>query len=142
MTAAEPPPVRASDADRHAVVAVLHDAVARGLLTLTEGDERMAAAYSARFVRDLPPLTADLPPTAPPAPVAPGWRALLVLAWLQLRTALAGLSWRRVRARPRLAIAIAAVLALLFVGAVTAGELFDGRHDVHHAEFDHRGPLR
>ena len=134
--------LRASDADREAVVRRLHDAVVTGLLTMEECDERVAAAYAARFVRDLPPLTADLPPTAPPALVAPGWRALLVMAWLQLRTSLAGLSWRRVRARPRLAIAIAAVLALLFVGAATAGELFDGGHDVHHAQFDHRGPVR
>src|SRR4051794_41974535 len=58
----EVPPVRASDADRQAVVAVLHDAFTRGLLTMEECDERMAAAYSARFVRGLPPLTAHLPP--------------------------------------------------------------------------------
>jgi hypothetical protein len=75
---------------------------------------------------------------APPAPVAPGWRALLVLAWLQLRTALAGISWRGVRARPRLAIAVAAVLAVLFVGATTAAALGDGDHEFHHAEIEHR----
>src|SRR4051794_37120811 len=80
----EPTPrARASDADREAVVRTLHDAVTRGLLTLQEGDERMAAAYAARFLDDLPSLTADLPPAAPSAPVAPGWRALVLLAWLQ-----------------------------------------------------------
>ena len=129
--------LRASDADREAVVRTLHDAVVKGLLTMEECDERVAAAYAARFVRELPPLTADLPPAAPPAPVAPGWRALLVLAWLQLRTALAGVSWRGLRARPRLAIAMVAVLAVLFVGAATVGELFDGGHDVH-AQFGPR----
>jgi hypothetical protein len=119
---------RASDADREAVVRTLHDAVVKGLLTMEECDERVAAAYATRFLRELPPLTADLPPAAPPAPVAPGWRALLVMAWLQMRTALAGLSWRSVRARPRLAIATAAILALLFVAAGTIGELAGGEH--------------
>src|SRR3954462_14604813 len=85
------PDLRASDADREAVVRTLHEAVVRGLLTMDECDERVAAAYAARFVRELPPLTADLPPVAAPAPVAPGWRALLAMAWLQLRTALTGI---------------------------------------------------
>ena len=48
----EPPPLRASDAEPHGRRPhVLHDAVARGLLTLEECDERVAAAYAARFVR-------------------------------------------------------------------------------------------
>jgi hypothetical protein len=95
----------------------------RGLLSLQECDDRVAAAYAARFVRDLPPLTADLPPAPAPAPVAPGWRALALLAWLQLRTALAGISWRSVRARPRLsvAVAVALVLAVVALGAITGG---------------------
>jgi hypothetical protein len=137
-TAHETQGFRASDADREAVVRTLHDAVVKGLLTVEECDERVAAAYAARFLRDLPPLTADLPPAAPPVPVAPGWRALLVMAWLQLRTALAGISWRGVRARPRLAIAMATVLAVLVVGAATAGELIGG-HD-HGEQFEHFQP--
>jgi hypothetical protein len=128
--------LRASDADREAVVRTLHDAVVRGLLTIDECDERVAAAYAARFLRDLPPLTGDLPPSAP---VAPGWRALLGMAWLQLRTALAGLSWRGVRARPRLAIATAAVVVLLFVGAGTVGALAGGEHhEFQHVQFERR----
>jgi hypothetical protein len=130
--------IRASDADREAVVKVLHDAVTRGLLTLDECDERVAAAYAARFVRDLPELTADLPPAAAPAPVAPGWQALAVLAWLQLRTALAGISWRGVRSRPRLAIAVLVVLAVLSLGAATVGELVDGGHEQHQEHIDSR----
>ena len=130
--------LRASDADREGVVRTLHDAVVKGLLTMEECDERAAAAYAARFVRDLPPLTADLPPAAPPVPVAPGWRALLVMAWLQLRTAVAGISWRGVRARPRLAIAMAALLAVLVVGAATAGELIGGGHEHHQEQFESR----
>jgi hypothetical protein len=134
---------RASDADREAVVRTLHDAVVRGLLTIDECDERVAAAYAARFLRDLPPLTADLPPAAAPAPVAPGWRALLAMAWLQLRTAPAGISWRGPRGRRRLAFAMAAILAVLFVAAGTVGALAGGGdHEFHHAQFDHRGPIR
>ena len=122
------PDLRASDADREAVVRTLHDAVVRGLLTVDECDERVAAAYAARFVRELPPLTADLPPLTAPAPVAPGWRALATLAWLQLRAALAAFSWRgsarSVRARPGIALAAAALLALLSLAAVSTGPLF------------------
>src|SRR4051812_16648157 len=118
---------RASDADREAVVRTLHDAFTRGLLSMEECDERVAAAYAARFVRELPPLTADLPPVPPTAPVAPGWRALFALAWLQLRTAVAGFSWRgsvrSVRAQPWLALAAVAVLALLSIAAVSAGPM-------------------
>jgi hypothetical protein len=130
--------LRASDADREAVVRRLHDAVATGLLTLEECDERVAAAYAARFVRELPPLTADLPPVAPPASVAPGWRALVVMAWVQLRTALAGVSWRGVRARPRLAVAAVAALAVLLVGAGVVAAMGDGGHEFHHAQVEHR----
>ncbi len=119
----EPPPrLRASDADREAVVQTLLDAIARGLLTLQEGDERVATAYATRFRDELPRLTADLPPAAGPAPAAPGWRALAVLVGLQVRAAVATL-WRRssgaARARPRVAVAVVALLALLSLLAAT-----------------------
>jgi hypothetical protein len=125
----EPPPrLRASDADREAVVQTLLDAIAHGLLTLQEGDERVAAAYGARFRDELRPLTADLPPATMPAPVAPGWHALALLVWLQVRTAVAGL-WRRfrcaVRSRPRLAVATVALLALLSLVAARGGGFDD-----------------
>ncbi|MCW2700874.1 MAG: hypothetical protein JWQ45_2409 [Blastococcus sp.] len=123
------PPARASDADREAVVRELHDAVARGLLSLEEGDERMAAAYAARFAHDLPPLTADLPPAPALAPAAPGWRSIAVLVWLQLRTLFTREAWRSVRARPRRAIAVVMALGVLSFGAAAAGEAFDhGEH--------------
>lgn len=149
----EPPPrLRASDADREATVRTLLDAIAHGLLTLQEGDERVAAAYVARFRDELPRLTADLPPAPVPAPVAPGWRALALLAWLQVRTTATGL-WRRsrgaVRARPRLAVAVVALLALLSLLAATVGGGFDedgyggdgvytgdGWHDQEHEDYD------
>jgi hypothetical protein len=135
-----PPPPRASDAQREAVVRTLQDAVVRGLLTMDEGDERIAAAFAAKFVHDLPPLTADLPPAPLPAPVAPGWRMLATLAWLQLRTALAGVSWRGARARPRLAVAVLALVAVLSIVAGTAAG-FDGPmrpHGPHLEHFQHR----
>src|SRR3982750_659231 len=65
--------LRASDTDRQQTVHLLQDAAARGLLTQDEAGERMAAAYAAQHLDELPPLTADLPPVAPPAPTAPGW---------------------------------------------------------------------
>lgn len=132
-----PPPVRASDADREAVVAVLHDAAVRGLLTLEEGNERVAAAYAARFLSDLPPLTADLPPAPTPAPAAPGWRALALLAWLQLRTLFTRTTVRSIRARPRLALAVVALLAVLSLGAMAGGDF--GDHGYAHGPAIERG---
>jgi hypothetical protein len=143
--------MRASDADREAVVRTLLDGIARGLLTLDEGDERVAAAYAARFLDELPRLTADLPPAPASAPVAPGWRALALLAWLQVRTAVAGL-WRGIRraARsrpPRLAgvaVATVALLALLTIMAAAAAGGADhgghggyGDYGHHHDHHDH-----
>src|SRR4029078_2335146 len=58
-------PTRASDAERHATVLILQDAVSTGLLTTDEGSDRIAAAYAATHRRDLPPLVADLPRTEP-----------------------------------------------------------------------------
>ena len=100
----------------------------------------MAAAYAARFLDDLPSLTADLPPAGPSAPVAPGWRALMLLAWLQLRTLLSRSAWhdarRAVRARPRLAVVTVVLLTLLSIAAVTASEGFD-----HHGDFERRDEI-
>jgi hypothetical protein len=53
--------VRASDADRERVAAILRGAAGQGLLTLAEVDERLAAVYGATHLTDLGPLTADLP---------------------------------------------------------------------------------
>lgn len=55
-----PRSLRASDADRERVVAVLASAAADGRLTLEEHTERVARAYSARTLGDLAELTADL----------------------------------------------------------------------------------
>ena len=129
--------LRASDADRHATVARLQEAVALGLLTHEEGSDRMAVAYDARYLNDLPPLTADLP--QPPSAsltvraAAPGWRALLAMVWVRLRTLVAGSATGR-PSRRRLAvvgvIAIALVV-LLVLGAGGLDGLFGGGHGRH-----------
>ena len=59
---ADPPEVRASDADRDRVVDVLREAVGDGRLTAAEFDERMEAALSSRTLGELAGLTADLGP--------------------------------------------------------------------------------
>lgn len=62
----DPPPVparelRASDADRERVAAVLRRAASEGRIELDELDERLAVVYAARTYADLEPITRDLP---------------------------------------------------------------------------------
>jgi hypothetical protein len=74
-----PESMRAGNADRERVVAQLQAAFAEGRLEVGELDERVAAAYAAKTLGQLVPLTADLPstrspgrPAAVPAPRTPG----------------------------------------------------------------------
>jgi hypothetical protein len=60
--------VRASDAEREAVVARLGGAVGEGRLTLEEFSDRVSAVYAARTKAELVPFTQDLPATAAPSP--------------------------------------------------------------------------
>jgi hypothetical protein len=123
------PPLRAADSDRAATVHVLQDAVARGLLTPDEGSDRMAAAFAAVHLRDLAPLTADLPP-APARVGAPGWRPLSLMAWEQVRTTLSGAGGGPAAVR----LALTAVLVLLLLvafGSFVLHGLFDGPHWEH-----------
>src|SRR5690242_11403301 len=62
-----PPGLRASDADREAVVERLHRAATEGRLDADELEERISAAYAAKYCRDLDPLVLDV---TPPRPVA------------------------------------------------------------------------
>src|SRR5690606_2347134 len=64
------PTRRASDADRTAVVDRLRLAAGEGLIDFDELEHRLAAAWSARTLPELAPLTADLPanPTPPATP--------------------------------------------------------------------------
>ncbi len=59
------PAMRASDADRDEVAAVLSQALSDGRLTTAEHADRLEAAYNARTVAELTPLTEDLPAVAP-----------------------------------------------------------------------------
>jgi hypothetical protein len=60
--------LRAGNEDREKVVALLNSAFAEGRLDVTELDERVAAAYAAKTLGELAPLTADLPAPYPAAP--------------------------------------------------------------------------
>ena len=57
-----PRELRASDAEREAVVRRLEQAFRDGRLTVVEFDERIQAAYAARTRGELDDLTEDLPP--------------------------------------------------------------------------------
>jgi hypothetical protein len=125
-----PPAMRASDGDRAATVHLLQEAMTRGLLTPDEGSERMAAAWAAVHVQDLPPLTADLPPVSPAGPVrsAPGWGVLATMAVEQVRTSVRDV--RSGRLSPARVVSVVAVvlLVVVLVGSLV-GELFlDGGH--------------
>ena len=53
--------MRASDQERDQIAAALGEALATGRLTSTEHAERIEAAYAAKTLDDLAPLTRDLP---------------------------------------------------------------------------------
>lgn len=53
--------MRASDADRERVAAVLREAAGDGRLTMDELDERLDAVYAAKTYAELEPITHDLP---------------------------------------------------------------------------------
>jgi hypothetical protein len=134
-TTAEQPRLRASDLDRTATVRVLQDAVARGLLTLDEGSDRMAAAFAAVHLVELAPLTADLP-AGRPSSSAPGWRPLATMAVEQVRSSLHRPATGKVTAA-RVAVAVLVAFLLLLLLGSLVGELFsgggpgDGRFDHH-----------
>jgi hypothetical protein len=127
--------IRASDMERAAVVDVLQDAVARGLLTHDEGGERMATALAATFRDQLPPLTADLPPAPPPAQSgAPGWRRLGSSAVTQVRSDLRAAAAAGPRSRRFLVTALVVLLAIGFLIAMISLALHgltDGGYDGH-----------
>jgi hypothetical protein len=61
------PDLRASDADRDRVAAVLGDALATGRLTSVEFADRIDVAYTAKTVGELVPVTRDLPEVSSPS---------------------------------------------------------------------------
>jgi hypothetical protein len=74
-TAAGRPAVRASDADREAVLSRLQSALGEGRIDLDEFGQRADAAYAAVTRADLDLLVADLPVNAPPPVQIVGMRA-------------------------------------------------------------------
>lgn len=122
-TRPEDPDLRASDDDRASTVRLLQDAVVRGLLTADEGSERMAAAWAAVHLRELGPLTADLPRPRP-VRAAPGWGVLATMATEQVRASLHAA--RSGRLSPaRIAAVVAVVLLLVVLVGSLIGELVD-----------------
>ena len=130
-------PTRASDADRHATVLVLQDAVARGLLTPDEGGDRMATAYAAVYVPDLHPLTTDLGQSHTKYSRPPGWRVLATMVVEQLRFYFSETHTGHLN-RARVAVAaLLAIVLMLALGFVTTG-LFDGGPASGPGGFNHR----
>ena len=74
--AAAEPRVRVSDAERADTVARLQHALVEGRLDLAETDERVTAAFAARYGDDLQTLLTDLPPQVPTPDGAPSWAAI------------------------------------------------------------------
>ena len=62
--------LRISDADRDQVSALLGTAYAEGRITQEEHAERLEQVIAAKIFDDLRPVTADLVPVSPPAPLA------------------------------------------------------------------------
>ena len=60
------PRMRAGDKDRQRVVELLGKHFGEGRLTVEEFDERVVHAHAARYLDELPTLTADLPGEAEP----------------------------------------------------------------------------
>jgi DUF1707 SHOCT-like domain len=111
---AGPGRIRAADRERERVASILRAAAGEGLLTMPEVDERLAAAYAARYRDELDPLTADLPDGGRPlyagSPEGTAQRAEL-RAWARARLVRHG-----------------AVVALVGAVAITAWALSGADH--------------
>jgi hypothetical protein len=87
---ADGPRIRVSDAERAGTVEWLQQALVEGRLDLAETDERVRAAFAARYDSDLQPLLADLPPQRSAPNSAPSWSALCVSAVWRARILVLG----------------------------------------------------
>lgn len=112
-----PPGLRASDADREATGERLRIAALEGRLDPAELDERMSAAYAARWCSELAELTADVTPAPAPPPAAPDRptfvRAQAPTNGLAIASMVVGLFWMWW---------IGSVLAIVF-GHVALGQI-------------------
>jgi hypothetical protein len=117
--------LRCSDVDRERTSARLHEAVGAGLLTMPEGEERLAAVYAARFQHELDALTADLPAAGTPA--RSGWPAIATLAAHQLADEARTLVGRGPGdARRRLVLALIALAVLVGMVVLALHGLLEG----------------
>jgi DUF1707 SHOCT-like domain/2TM domain len=99
------PAQRASDTEREAVAERLRTAAAEGRLDADELEERLGAAYGAKTVGDLVPLTGDLPTAPAAAPAAPALPS----------------AWRSQHLRQRLATFIVVNVVCIVVWLATGG---------------------
>jgi hypothetical protein len=94
--------LRAADADRDRTAAVLGDGLASGRLTSTEHAERLDAAYAAKTLGELAPLTRDLPADqATDAGFAPADRAEVTARFSKVIRAGRWVAGRRTRLTAR-----------------------------------------
>lgn len=84
------PRIRVSDADRTATVSRLQAALVEGRLDLAEAEERVTAAFAARYDDDLQLLVVDLPPHVPAAAAAPLWSDVWAAAVWRARSLVLG----------------------------------------------------
>jgi hypothetical protein len=84
------PRLRVSHAERSATVTRLQHALVEGRLDFAEADERVTAAFGARYDSDLQALLADLPPQDPVPDEAPMWGALWTSAVWRARIVVLG----------------------------------------------------
>ena len=112
------PVVRASDAEREAVVAALHRAVGEGRLTADEAGDRVATVYVARFRAELAGSLADLPdtrgPASPPMSDPLSWQALWTQLVWRARVVLDGPAATRPTPRQQRLVAAVVGLAVLW----------------------------
>jgi DUF1707 SHOCT-like domain len=106
--------LRASDADRDAVVAALSEHYQAGRLSTDELEDRTGAALSARTYGELSALTADLPGPVPASPrPAPATQPAGPLSILSGH---------------RVAVAVLAVVAAVLIAGGAVGLLVPGHH--------------
>jgi uncharacterized protein DUF1707 len=109
--------MRASDADREIVRAVLADAYADGRLTREEYDDRLNTLYGSRTLGEVSSLVTDLvPPDGPPMAPAPLLRA-------DLRTRGAR-KWRKDVEESFVAFLIPSIICTVIWIAVSGGGFF------------------
>lgn len=109
--------MRASDADREIVRAILADAYADGRLTREEYDDRLNTLYGSRTLGELPSLVTDLvPPDGPPMA-----QALPLPADLRTRGAR---KWRRDVEESFAAFLVPSIICIVIWIAVAGGGFF------------------